>query len=109
MFVTWKICFFHDLEGGFKMEKVIKLVGWINSSNADAVEKEAFRELKDEKIDTIIFDASELHYISSMGLRIILKCVKRYQKVKIINCNDIVRNILEVVGYADYLIFEDPK
>ncbi len=89
------------------MEKVIKLVGWINSSNASVVEEEVFRELNDVNINSVVFDASDLKYISSMGLRIILKCVKKYQFVKMINCNETVRSILEVVGYSNYVSMND--
>ena len=57
------------------MEKIIKLTGKIDSNNINELEKNIMEEIKDFEGD-IIFDAEELEYISSAGLRMILKVKK---------------------------------
>ena len=57
---------------------VIALNGHIDSSNAADVEKE-INQLRDENtFENVYLDAENLEYISSAGLRIILRLRKNY-------------------------------
>ncbi|MCR5774400.1 MAG: STAS domain-containing protein [Lachnospiraceae bacterium] len=81
------------------------LEGRIDSSNADQVGK----ELQDEGTlfdgMSIAFDAERLEYISSAGLRVLLKFKKSVKRdIKIINVSDEVFDILDVTGFTS--IFE---
>ena len=56
-------------------EKVLTLFmeGELNSYNADNVEKEIDETIKGQAFDKLVLDFSHISYISSAGLRIILK------------------------------------
>ncbi len=74
------------------MDNVIKLSGRIDASNAAEWEKSIFEQLG-EKGETV-FDASDLDYISSAGLRVLMKVIKRSDGgVKVINVSTEVYDI----------------
>ena len=68
------------------MEKIINLTGRIDSSNAAEREAEYQNQLNGFDGD-VILDASSLEYISSAGLRVILRIKKAFASTKIINFN----------------------
>lgn len=54
--------------------------------------------------DDIIFDAEKLDYISSAGLRLILKVQKQNKKpIKMINISESIYEIFELAGFTDLL------
>ncbi len=87
------------------MKKTIIIYRRIDSSNINLVEERIQKELKDYNGDVII-DANELEYISSAGLRVILKIKKEYPNTKIINCNQSVYEIFEVTGFTEMMDIE---
>lgn len=84
------------------MEKIIKLSGRIDTNNIDSLEKNIMEDIKDYEGD-IVMDASELEYISSAGLRMILRVKKQNDSTKIINCIPEVYNIFEMTGFSDMM------
>ena len=56
----------------------IELEGRIDSGNAAAVENEISEVLKGKEPSELILDAEKLDYISSAGLRIILRLRKKH-------------------------------
>ena len=85
-----------------KLEKVIILYKKIDSTNINLVEERLNKELKGYKGDVII-NCDELDYISSAGLRIILKIKKAFPNIKIINCNQAVYEIFEMTGFTEMM------
>lgn len=81
------------------------LEGRIDSSNVDSLETQLKEEgLIQNNVD-IAFDAKDLTYISSAGLRVLLKVKKKVKRpVSIVNVSDEVFDILDVTGFTD--IFE---
>lgn len=58
---------------------------------------------------TLIMDFAELEYISSAGLRVLLiaiKQMKRQGSMRVINTNEMVKEIFEVTGFADFVKVE---
>lgn len=58
---------------------------------------------------TLIMDFAELEYISSAGLRVLLiaiKQMKRQGSMRVINTNEMVKEIFEVTGFADLVKVE---
>ena len=84
------------------MEKLITLSGKIDSSNAHEEELRITNELDGFK-GKIIIDVKDLKYISSAGLRVILKIKKMYKNTKIINCNSEVYEIFEMTGFTQMM------
>jgi len=75
--------------------------GRIDSNNADAVEKEIFGIIEENPDCTVTFDFRNLSYISSAGLRVLLKVRKRKKaEIEITNVSDDVFEIFSVTGFT---------
>ncbi len=84
------------------MEKIIKLSGRIDSANASEFEQKINDEIGSFDGD-IVLDAEELKYISSAGLRVILRVKKAHASTKIINCNSEVYEIFDMTGFVEMM------
>ena len=79
---------------------VINLSGRVDSSTSLQVEKEVFDLINENKPNKIIFEAKDLEYISSAGLRVLLKVIKSTEeKIVMRNVNSTVGDILHVTGF----------
>jgi anti-sigma B factor antagonist len=59
-------------------------------------------------ITDLTLDMNDLDYISSAGLRVILKAQKQMDTqgtMKLTRVNDIVKEIFEVTGFSDFITF----
>ena len=72
-------------------------VGRIDTVNASEFEKEIMEALPTE------IDAAELEYISSAGLRVLLKLTKSVGRVTVMNVNSAVYEIFDVTGFTSIL------
>ena len=81
----------------------LQLNGRIDSSNAAPVEEELLEKLKDCKTPSVALDAENLEYISSAGLRVILRLRKQYPELKIINASSAVYEIFEMTGFTEMI------
>ena len=81
-------------------------VGQLNSANAEDVEKEIDAILQKERFNAIKIDMDSLDYISSAGLRIILKIKKQYDDTSLIKVPHGVYEILEMVGFLNIISVE---
>lgn len=79
------------------------LTGHIDSSNAPATEKEIMDILAGSSHTALVLDLKDLEYISSAGLRIILKLKKLNKNLSAINVSSEVYDILEVTGFTELL------
>ena len=82
----------------------VQLKGRIDSSNAAQVEQELLPQLAGQS--EVVLDAQELAYISSAGLRVILRIRKDYPSLRIVNVNSDVYEILEMTGFTDMMPVE---
>lgn len=73
--------------------------GEINSTNSQTVHDEIV-SLLEKDINNLVFDFTNLSYISSAGLRILLVIKKQYDSLKIVGCNLEVYDILEMTGFT---------
>ena len=80
----------------------INLVGRIDSNNAFQVENDLLAQLSGHH-GAVVLDASALEYISSAGLRVILRIKKSYPDLSIIGVNSEVYEILEMTGFTDMM------
>ena len=84
----------------------IELKGRIDSGNAPKIEAELLEQLKDNGKEPVILDAAELNYISSAGLRVILRIKKTYTDLSIINVNSDVYETFEMTGFTEMMHIE---
>ena len=83
----------------------IKLTGRIDSNNAAQVEADLFAKLEGAG-SAVVLDASELEYISSAGLRIILRLKKTCPDISITGVNSDVYEILDMTGFTEMMTVE---
>lgn len=81
----------------------VLLSGRIDSSNADAVEKEISEIREQNAHDIMILDADGLEYISSAGLRVVLRLKKSEPSLCLINVNSEVYEIFEMTGFTEMM------
>ena len=93
---------------GEKTDNTLKIVldGRIDSTNAADVEKQLDDIVNENSFEELIIDAQKLEYISSAGLRIILRLKKNNASLKIINVSSDVYEIFEMTGFSEIMPIE---
>ena len=84
----------------------IFLEGEINSANAESVEEDIDVILNKGGFKNIKLNCNDLSYISSAGLRIILRMKQQYNDVAITEAQDGVYDILIMVGFNNLITIE---
>ena len=88
-------------------ELIVKVVGRLDTTTAPELEaslKESF-----EGLEKLVLDFSELDYLSSAGLRVLLQAQKAMNKqgeMVVRNLNETISEIFEVTGFSDVLTIE---
>ena len=80
--------------------------GRIDSSNAAATEEEIVNLRSGNEDKSVIIDADKLEYISSAGLRVILRVRKDVPNLKLVNVNSDVYEILDMTGFTEMMTVE---
>ena len=75
----------------------------IDSLNAPIIESEINEIINNNKFEKIILDFKKLNFISSAGLRIVLKLKQKYQEVSIIEASLDVYDILSMTGFTEIM------
>lgn len=86
---------------------IIFLDGRLDTLTAPDLEKEVQKSLNG--VGELIFDFEKLEYISSAGLRVLLaieRMMSDQGTMKVINANEIVREVFEVTGFRDIITVE---
>lgn len=81
--------------------------GRLDTTTAPELEAEIDRSL--EGVKELVFDFEKLEYVSSAGLRIILKAQKIMNiqgSMKIVNVNDAIMEVFDITGFVDILTIE---
>lgn len=90
-----------------KEETVLTISGRLDTNTAPVLEKTIREDIRENA--TLVLDMKELEYISSAGLRVLLSAQKRMQRngaMKLIHVCEIVKEVLELTGFADILDIE---
>ena len=89
-------------------EKVVLAIGGrLDTTTAPELEKELETLLSEVK--ELVFDMSELEYISSAGLRVLLKAQKTMNtqgNMKVTHANESIMEVFEITGFLDILTIE---
>ena len=90
----------------YKLEQntlTIWLEGHIDSANAPAVERELSDIRAEKPAESIVLDCERLSYISSAGLRIILRVKKAVPDTKLVNVSADVYEIFDMTGFTEMM------
>ena len=85
----------------------IALEGRLDTVTAPDLERELKAKMDDA--DKLTFDFTNLEYISSAGLRVLLSSHKAMSKrggMKVVHVNEVVSEVFEVTGFTDILNIE---
>ena len=86
---------------------VVALEGRLDTTTAPELEQELKSSL--DGITDLTLDLTNLDYISSAGLRVLLSAHKTMMKqgqMKVTNASEIVREVFDVTGFSDILNIE---
>lgn len=86
---------------------LVKLVGKLDTNTAPELTETLKEDL--DNVKELVFDMSDLIYVSSAGLRVILstqKIMNKQGSMKLINVQDIVMEIFEATAFVDILTIE---
>ena len=84
----------------------IAVEGRIDASNAAEAEEKIFAIKNDNPGKHTVVDAEKLEYISSAGLRVILRLRKEEPKLAIINVASDVYEVFDMTGFTDMVTIE---
>lgn len=85
----------------------LKIIGRLDTITAPQLEYVIINEFA--AAETLVMDMEALEYVSSAGLRVILKAQKRLSAkggMKLVNVNDTVMEVFEITGFLDILTIE---
>ncbi len=89
-----------DVDNG---SMTIHLIGRLDTTTAPAAEKEIQAAREKNAPNRILVDCSKLDFISSAGLRVILRLKKAVRDTKIINVSPEVYEILDMTGFTEMM------
>lgn len=81
-------------------EYLVRLEGRIDSDNSPNVEQAIDQAIPQGEKRKVTMDLLKLEYISSAGLRAILKAKKNYHDVKLVNVQPVVYEVFETTGFT---------
>jgi len=85
---------------------IFKLNGRLDSNTSQGFEKKLFQAI-DDGSKSMIIDFKDLEYISSAGLRVILKATKALKredgKIMLCDMQDYVKEVFEIAGFDSFL------
>ncbi len=97
------------MEITYRIDKTIlyiALAGRLDASNAAQAEAQIFQIKQDHPGKHLVVDADQLAYISSAGLRVILRLRKEEPKLAIINVAADVYEVFDMTGFTDMVTIE---
>ena len=86
--------------------RTIELAGRIDSGNAARVEESILAQLEGAGIVPLVLDAEGLEYISSAGLRVLLRLRKTYPDITVTGVRSEVYEIFEMTGFTEMMNVE---
>ena len=85
-------------------EAVLEIAGRLDTTTAPQLEAVITNELNG--VEALVLDMQALEYISSAGLRVILKAQKQMGVkggMKLVHVNETVMEVFEITGFTDIL------
>ena len=85
---------------------VIFLVGRVDTNNAADVEEKINSIISRNSGHELVLDAAKLEYISSAGLRVVLRLRKIHPEIMVINVSSEVYDIFDMTGFTEMIKVE---
>lgn len=86
---------------------ILNLTGKLDSITAPDLENEINNMIVNKKFDVLEIDMTELSYLSSAGLRVLLSVHKKLNAIdshlKITNANQNIKSVFEITGFLGIL------
>ena len=82
----------------------IEIIGRLDTSTAPILEEEISKSIGE--INKLVLDFAQLEYISSAGLRVLLKSQKTMSKqgrMVVANASETIKEVFELTGFMDIL------
>ena len=79
---------------------VLNMEGKITAENTPAFEEDFLKQADSAKPENVVIDMERLEYISSAGLRLILKLRKMFPTLSLVNVSDQIYGILSTTGFT---------
>ncbi len=86
-----------------KDQVLILLSGRIDSDTAQGVEDSIAEKLAGNETAAVVLDAADLEYISSAGLRVLLRLRKKHPDLSIINVSSEIYEVFEITGFSELM------
>lgn len=83
------------------------VAGRLDTSTAPQLEAELKQSI--EGVTNLVFDFTDLDYLSSAGLRVLLsaqKVMNKQGEMVVRNVNDTIREVFDITGFAELLTIE---
>ena len=84
----------------------IFLSGRISNDNSAKTEQEVMEICDSNSFDRLVLDAEKLIYISSAGLRVIMKLMRKYSNISVIGTSAEVYDVFSVTGFTEIINVE---
>lgn len=84
----------------------IYLEGRVDSTNSEQLGAEIEKIIAENTHSSVVLDAEALEYISSAGLRVVLKLRKQIEDIKIVNASSEVYDIFDMTGFTEIITVE---
>jgi anti-sigma B factor antagonist len=100
-------------ETGFSVETsedshgvpVVRLTGELDISSAGSF-RESMEELVGQKPSRLVFDLSQLTFMDSSGIAVMVYVANNVEKIDLLHASSIVRRVVEATGLSDILRLE---
>ena len=88
---------------------MLKMAGHLDANNAAEAEEKLFALRRENPEGRVMIDAQDLKYISSAGLRVLLKLEKsEKERLQILNVSDDLFEIFTVTGFSELMSISKP-
>lgn len=85
----------------------VAITGRLDTNSSPKLEAELRQSV--DGVSELVFDFSEVEYISSAGLRVLLaaqKVMNRKGSMKLVGVSDEIQEVFEITGFSDILTIE---
>ncbi len=85
----------------------VAITGRLDTNSSPKLEAELRQSV--DGVTELVFDFSEVEYISSAGLRVLLaaqKVMNRKGSMKLVGVSDEIQEVFEITGFSDILTIE---